>query len=160
MREITIKAPAGRVVTCDAETGVVLFVGEKKAVKAWEELNTVNGYYVSTDAEIYKSNDATAHKTNTNVYPTIEFALASIAQAMLLQLYKQFGEAYFDGWIPNWTYDDDKYVIVLETNTGFCVNLDKRVNRLFTFPTKKLASEFLLLHKDLFKKYKPLMGGV
>ena len=160
MKEITIKAPEGKEIVYDAKKGTVTFVDERKLAESWYDLGNIDGYYVSNKSSICHTSTTTKYIDDANVYPTEKLAQAAIAQSMLLQLYKQFKEIRFNDWTPNWENGDNKYTIGLEINSDLCIHTSWRVNRLFVFPEECMAEEFISLHLNLFRQYKPLMGEV
>ena len=90
-------------------------LGKKQLPKSWDELKTIDGYYYSTfDKEriVEAMNCHTRRNENRIIFATKEQAEASIAMAQLSQL----REVYRDGWKPDFSNSETKYVIEFYEN--------------------------------------------
>jgi hypothetical protein len=126
---------------------------EKELPKSWEELEEIDGYYTNSNAVHGKGFTFPAHDCNKNIFATKEQAEASIAIAQLSQLMK----VYNDGWVANWTNDEDKFCI------GFCIDDINKVtnigtNKFLAFKDEKTRDLFLENFRDLILTAKPLLG--
>lgn len=78
------------------------------------------------------------------------------AHLALMQL-RQLRKAYVKNWEPDWTNDDEpKYCINLQANS-FDVQCWYHMSNPFSFPTARLAKQFLDNFKDLLEIAKPLL---
>lgn len=60
-------------------------------------------------------------------------------------------------WEPDWTNNEIKYVLEASYNKNINVSLYLSVNRPFSFPTLKMAQEFLETFRDLIEEAKTLI---
>ena len=120
--------------------------------KRWEDLKIVEGYYISSDAKIYRSTSA-ALEENRMFFTSREQAEAAIALAQLSQL----REVYRQGWKPDWNDDQKKYGIKF-----FRGDIDEEeiawTNIFLSFQSSEIRDEFLENFRDLIEKAKPLMS--
>lgn len=121
--------------------------------KTWEELNKINGYYISGHSRIENLDTSVGCiDINKNVFATEEQAKATIALAQLSQLM----HVYNDGWVPDWNDDNMKYCIKYYKNE--IITERRYVYSLFlAFKTNELAETFLENFKDLITIAKPLL---
>jgi hypothetical protein len=134
---------------------------QKNLPKTWEELERVNGFFVTNTSDItsvaaiFISNPPDAPETfNRNTFVTPEQAQAAIALAQLSQL----KEVYCDGWVPDWQKSEEmKYAIFFAKDLICC---DSRIHshHFLSFPTVKLRDLFLKNFEDLIWLAKPLMS--
>lgn len=82
-----------------------------------------------------------------NYLPTQEAAEAHLA---LMQLH-QLRDCYRQGWRPDWTDDNGKWCIKPNGNK-IEVSLHYSENHFLSFPTPKLANEFLNNFRDLIEQ--------
>ena len=123
-----------------------------KVTNEKEELREVRGYYVREDSAISHFYTLT-YSENRNIWPTQEYAEASIALAQLLQL----RQVYNDGWEPDWMNDNkSKFCIKYYMNESFADEC-KHTHGVLSFKSEKLAVEFLVNFKDLIEIAKPLL---
>jgi hypothetical protein len=73
----------------------------------------------------------------------------------LMQL-RQLCKAYVKDWKPDWTCDSAKFCIIVDVNT-IRVSDHYFCSRNLSFPTEKLAKQFLTNFKDLLEIAKPLL---
>lgn len=83
---------------------------------------------------------------------TKQEAIAIQAFSKLLKLRRD----WIGDWEPDWTRNIEKYSIVCENNI-VDVMLSGYITHPFSFPTKKMAKEFLKCFKDLFNQCKNIM---
>jgi hypothetical protein len=153
---ITIDVPEGYEIDKDKSTfEKIVFkslnVCKNPLPKMWERLNNIEGYWVDDDCRIMSA-DCLVDTSNRNVWPTREEAEASIALAQLCQL----RDRYNDGWRPDWTRDDYKYIIYC-SNDKPRANTCSAVNSVLAFKSRELCDEFLSNFRDLIEKAKPLL---
>lgn len=127
--------------------------------KTWEEFCVKNKIkkgesYISLDSQIRElSGSERDSTTDRNVCISKQEAEAFLALNQLRQLRK----AYVKDWEPNWNMPEIKYVI--KVIGGHCFRIiekDFEISPL-SFPTAKLANQFLTNFKDLIEIAKPLL---
>lgn len=126
---------------------------EKELPKSWEDLICVNGYYITEDStveEVYP-NQACTH-LNRNIWPTKEYAEASLALAQLLQL----RDTYNDGDVLDFKNDIEKYVI-FNFKEKPITKYAYKSNHILCFKTEKLRDIFLENHSGLITQALPLL---
>jgi len=127
-------------------------VAKKELPKSWEELGSIEGYYVSNLSNICDIKINKTKNIDKNTFATKEQAEASIAMAQLSQLIK----VYNDGWEPDWSIDNTKSVIEIinnEMQVGTCI---KRVAFL-AFKDISTAQLFRQNFRELIETAKPLL---
>lgn len=147
-------------ITIDGVT-YVLTPKEEKAVaqkptlpKTWEELESINGWYIDEYSTVTSTLDCEATSAFQNIFATKEQAEASIALAQLSQLI----EVYRNGWVPDFTNCNiSKYCIVFYENK---IRIDTlySIQHFLAFQSKEIAQEFLNNFSDLILKAQPLLG--
>ena len=121
--------------------------------KSWEELEFIDGFFVSSLSDIAKiGNNTTNDESNKNVFPTKEEAEACLALAQLCQL----RDRYNDGWKPDWTNETKKCCIYSHSNR-ICGGYQCGNKRVLYFKTEKLRDKFLENFRDLIEIAKPLL---
>lgn len=136
-----------------------------KLPKTWEEFCENNNikdseYYITSNSNINQATSSCINRTipnrrelgNQNVLPNKETAKAMLALCQLIQL----RDCYNEDWKPNWKYKYSKYCIGIESNEITFEDL-YHVQRVLTFKTKELRSEFFNNFKDLIEISKPLL---
>lgn len=122
-------------------------------VKCWEDLDNIEGYWMSDTVEVVHSPSIGTLPNNRNIFATREQAEASIVLAQLSQLMKNVN----GDWTPDWgNNEEDKYSITFSNN---------KINRYFSifyskflsFPTEEIRDKFLENHRELIMKAKPLL---
>jgi hypothetical protein len=121
--------------------------------KKWEELKIIKGYYVGASSMIHIINGVSPKRDDRNIFATKEQAEASIALAQLSQLIA----VYNDGWIPNWTDYDLKYVIHFGGNAELIKSGYQYSQHFLRFKNEELRDEFLKNFRDLILTAKPLL---
>lgn len=125
-------------------------LGLKKPLPmCYGDLIEINGFYVSSAADIESIRGLYADKTAYNVFVTEFQAKSALAYAQLTQLMK----AYNGDWVPNWKNDTQpKYVITREGDY-----LEQwRYYSLYcflAFPTEELRDEFMKNFEPLIKTF-------
>ena len=117
--------------------------------KRWEDLETVDGWYVD---EVSEARDfyGTTRDVNKNTYATKQQALSfGIIYPQLTQLMK----VYRGGWEPDWSNRlQMKYGVIME-DVGLTIRLNKRIPQPITFQAEALAKQFLTDHRDLILEF-------
>ena len=125
---------------------------KKQLPKSWEELGKIKGFYVTNDSYVFTWPQETTHANN-NLFITQEQAEASIAMAQLSQL----REVYRDGWKPDFSNSETKYVIEFYENKIYkdeCCG----TNNFLSFQSAEVRDKFLENFRDLILTAKPLMS--
>ena len=128
-------------------------LGKKQLPKAWEELKDVKGWYVEYNSIVVGANYPNSDNEDKNIFATKEQAEASIAMAQLSQL----REVYRDGWNPDFSNSETKYVIEFYENKIYkdeCCG----TNNFLSFQSAEVRDEFLENFRDLILTAKPLMS--
>lgn len=126
---------------------------KKEFPKTWEELERINGTYLTIEGNLIHANDFEAKIFNKNIFKTEEQAKAAIAMAQLSQLM----HVYNDGWVANWSDSNSKkYTIEI---FGECVysNYYFETKKFLAFKTSEIRDEFLKNFKSLILEAKPLL---
>ena len=151
MQELKIVPPEGHVIDEENSTfGCIKFKKkESKLPEKYEDLNTIDGFYVDAHSVIgYHLGGS----NNYNVFKTKEQAKACIALAQLSQLM----HVYNEGWIPDWSKNDLKYVILFFEN-NIKLDLCCKIQQFLAFASPNIRNEFLKNFKDLIMQAKPLL---
>lgn len=133
---------------------------QNKLPKTWEEFCkrnpvTPDEYWIETVYSRYCNSfrDRKRDKDqDKNICVSLQEAKAFTALMQLRQLRK----AYVKDWEPDWTCSLIKFCIIVDANrirvadSYFC-------QKSFSFPTQKLAEQFLTNFKDLLEIAKPLL---
>lgn len=124
---------------------------KKELPSSWEELNSVEGYYIKSNSDIICSRGLT-FCDNKNIFPTRELAEASLALAQLLQL----RDRYNDGWVADWNDRNKKYIINIFLGK---IDIDyyHNIQSVLNFKTRELRDLFLENFRDLIETAKPLL---
>lgn len=118
----------------------------------WEDIKEIDGYYIDTDSNIRYYKTLNNKEINKNIFPTKEYAEASLALAQLLQL----RQAWIGDWQPDYNNSSNKFVIHVTKDTiGTDIMLYSQ--NLLSFPTFKLTHLFLETFRDLLEIAKPLL---
>jgi len=127
-------------------------LAKKELPKRWKDLEEIKGYYSAAKCFINFGCENT-DKYNKNIFTTKEQAEASIALAQLSQL----REVYRDGWLPDFTDDDqNKFCITFHQNKLCSETLTSRAS-FFSFQDAEERDLFLENFKDLIETAKPLL---
>jgi hypothetical protein len=155
MKQVKIDIPEGYEIDKDNSTFELIKFKEikKQLPKSWEELERLDGCYVSLNSGLMQDYGFSLNYSNKNIFKTKEQAEASIALAQLSQL----RDVYRQGWTPDWNDGKIKSCIVFYKND---LNIDSyhSSNNFLSFQSKEIAQEFLDNFKDLIIKAKPLMS--
>ena len=154
-KELKIQVPQGYEIDKEKSTFEnIVFKKVDDLPKSWENLETINGFYVNSASDIVKvKGEAYAVEDNKNVFPTKEEAEACIALAQLCQLRGR----YNDGWKPDWNNGKEyKYSIVINHGRPF-VETYFNVQKVLSFKTEELRDKFLENFRDLIEIAKPLL---
>lgn len=130
-------------------------ITKKVLPQCWEDLGVVEGFYVGKFSDI-KFESRPAKENNRSTWPTRELAEACRAMSQLAQL----RDVWRDGWVPDWSVDDNKYVIRF-MNGCFHVDFFCSLEHFLAFPTEQMRDDFMSAPKirKLIETAKPLLGG-
>jgi hypothetical protein len=158
MKTLKIEIPKGYEIDVEKSNianGTIVFKEIKKELpKTWEELEKLQGYYVSGNSFIREAN------TSNNEYArppfaTKEQAEASIALAQLSQL----REVYRQSWKPDWGDGTIKKFCIIPLEKELKIDTWwKSCNFFLSFQSEEIAEQFLENFRDLIEKAKPLMS--
>ena len=151
--EITIVPPEGYVIDEKCSTpSTIMFVKSKQEVTQWEDLESIEGYFVTSTGSISELCKEDTSPYNQNTWVTKEQAEACIALCMLCQLMSQVN----GGWVPNWEAASSKYIISVDKDSVFT---DKHVSIqcFLAFKDSATRDTFLENHIALIEQAKPLL---
>ena len=154
-KEFKIQVPEGYKIDKENSTfEKIVFKKVDDLPKSWEELEFIDGFFVSSLSDIAKiGNNTTNDENNKNVFPTKEEAEACVALAQLCQL----RDRYNDGWKPDWENGMEiKWCIELFKGNIY-ENTQIYFNKILTFKRKELRDKFLENFRDLIEIAKPLL---
>ena len=121
--------------------------------KSWEEFKNK---YQNKQGLFYDVDNMWIEVVNNPITTTEQLtkneAIAIKAFSKLLKLRRD----WIGDWEPDWTRNIEKHSIVCENNI-VDVMLSGYITHPFSFPTKKMAKEFLKCFKDLFNQCKNIM---
>jgi hypothetical protein len=160
-KEFKIQVPEGYEIDKEKSTfEKIIFKRIGDLPKSWEDLETINGFYVNSASDIVKvKGEAYAVEDNKSVFPTKEEAEACLALAQLCQL----RDRYNDGWKPDWeNRAQNKFIIYIHPDNEILfdkisANTHAVSRHLLTFKTQELRDKFLENFKDLIETAKPLL---
>lgn len=118
---------------------------EEAFIHSSSEIVTIRDYSIKHTVRAYNSDK--------NLCTSIQEAQAFLALMQLRQLRK----AYVKDWEPDWANDEEpKYCVNLQANS-FDVQCWYHMSNPFSFPTERLAKQFLDNFCDLLEVAKPLL---
>lgn len=156
MKTLKITPPEGYEIDKNKSTleEIVFKPVKKNLPKSLEELENIQGYWVTSHCRIIK-NYVKCRDENKNLFVTEAQAKASIALAQLSQL----REVYRDGWKPDYnSYSQKKYTII-NINEILIVNHAVNQHYFLAFQSAEIRDEFLNNFKDLIEEASPLLFG-
>lgn len=154
-KELKIEVPDGYEIDRKNSTFErIIFKKVDNLPQRWEDLKTINGFYVASLSSIYKAkNNVPSIESCRNVFPTKEEAEACLALAQLCQL----RDRYNDGWKPDWNNGKEyKYSIVINKGRPF-EDIYFNIQKVLSFKTEELRDEFLENFRNLIEIAKPLL---
>lgn len=130
----------------------------KNEIKPWDKFGLVKGFVVDENGNIVESKEIeSTEPTSELIYPTKELAEAGKALIKLLQwrnkTWESYGHDYKNiriSWIPNW--DDDSLKYCISRNSKGLLKIEKTTeHRIMAFPTKEIANQFFVYHRDILQ---------
>ena len=154
-KEFKIQAPEGYEIDKENSTfEKIVFKRIDDLPKSWEDLETINGFYVNSASDIVKvKGEAYAVEDNKSVFPTKEEAEACLALAQLCQL----RDRYNNGWKPDWKDDREKKHCIEFFKGKIQKNYYHVLKKVLCFKTQELRDKFLENFRDLIETAKPLL---
>lgn len=134
----------------------VKYEKKKELPRTWEEFCNQNRitkleYYIddSSDVRKAKTRGGIRHeKYDRNVLPSKQAAEAHLAYKQLHQL----RDAWREGWLPDWTDEDQTKYVILNTAGEFTIRGFYSMSCFLAFQDEKRADEFLDCFIDLIRK--------
>ena len=123
---------------------------KKDPAKTWEELETVDGFWIGSSSTIFTQPAITTRDLgNKNILKTEKQAKSALAYAQLTQLMAEVNS----DWAPDWNSGvQTKHAIVRSQNVlvtdKFCYTY-----KFLTFKSEEIAEQFLDDHKDLINQF-------
>jgi hypothetical protein len=151
MEAVTIHPPEGYEVCPTSTQTEIRFRPIVKSKPTWEDLKNVTGYWVKGNCHVEYA-DQKAQIDNRNVWPTKEEAEAALALSQLCQ----WRDKYNEGWKPDWTDSNTKWLIQLCRNkiATYSTNV---VSSVLVFKTGEIRDKFLEDFAELIETAKPLL---
>jgi hypothetical protein len=147
MKELKIEIPKGYEIDTENSTfeKIIFKPLENTYPKTWKACirllkakNTFFGF-INTDSEISVTTYPHIINKNFNLLPSKEIA----KKFLILQKLYTCRQAYIGNWEPDWTdFNTPKYIIKASENK-LIIHTYYSDNRSFSFPTLKIAKEFL-----------------
>ena len=163
IKEIKIEVPSGMEIDKENSTFECIKFKpiENKLPNTWEEFckthRSINGENWITNSSLIGSIDGKIRNNRNciedkNLLPNKKYAEAMLALCQLIQL----RDCYNDGWIPDWSDKNYKYVIIVEYN---CIRkaCETNLQRILAFESARLRNEFFENFRDLIEVAKPLL---
>lgn len=120
-------------------------------LKDWEDLNDINGYYISASSNILQIDCMGIRSNyNRNIFATEKQAKSALAMAQLSQFMKDLGDECDIDWEDA---ANVKYTITRQKNTIISETYYCRHYNFLTFKTVKIRDAFMKKHKRLIKDY-------
>lgn len=163
MKTLKIEIPEGHEIDQEksnlAEGKIQFKQSKKPLIKSWEELkeelNKINGWYVTSDSDISSTSNAYIKDSNKNIFTTEKQAKASIALAQLSQL----RDVYRQGWTPDWScHEEKKFCVEFFDNNLLEIDVWQRRNYFLSFQSREIAQEFLNNFRVLIEQARPLVS--
>lgn len=157
MKTLKITPPEGYEIDKDKSTfeEIVFKPVKKELPKSWEELKTIEGFFVTHDCTIYEAAPQNTNDYQRNIFATESQAKASIALAQLSQL----REVYRDGWQPDWCNLLQGKFSIEKTQGNINVCTLFSCHSFLCFQSPEIRNEFLKNFKDLIEEASPLLFG-
>ena len=155
MKELKINVPEGYEIDKDKSTFEnIVFKKKNELPENWEDLETIEGYWVGANCEIIQLNSGGAFFVNKNVFKTKEQAQASLALAQLSQL----RDVYRQGWEPDWGCRETLKHCIIFYNNELHIDDFYTYHEFLSFQDIETAELFLKNFRDLIEQAKPLMS--
>lgn len=122
---------------------------KKRLPTCYNDLNEIDGYYISPNALLQRVCHVNTNKSSTNIFNTEKQALSALAYAQLTQLMK----VYNGNWIPDWSNDHMQKHVIERNIDDLEISCYYNSHNFLAFPIEEIAIEFLFNFKDLIKIY-------
>ena len=157
MNTLKINVPEGFEIDKDKSTfeEIVFKPIKKELPKRWEDLEKIEGYWVTEYSNISKSCLFNTADNNRNIFLTEAQAKAAIALAQLTQL----REVYRQGWVPDWNYAGEMKHSIIKLDGKIDSTMLWRSAHFLTFQSAEVRDQFLKNFKDLIEEASPLLFG-
>ena len=160
IKNLKVQIPKGYKIDVDNSTfyDIVFKKIENKFPKTWEEFceqypNIEGEYYISGNSAIFHVVNGVRHvRDEANLFKTKKEAEAFLT---LIKLYR-LRQAYVGDWKPDWLDSSEKYVITYDFNK-IAIEYYWNIPRSFSFPSRKMAEEFLNNFKAELEQVKDLI---
>lgn len=148
-KHLTIQVPEGYEIDEERSTFRNIIFKQKKEVKRWEDLEAIDGYYISNISYIHSIYNCPVTINKQNVYATEKQAKSALAFAQITQLLP-----YYGGY-TEFRNDANNYVIgYCPDSEQFVVNCcELYIYSQFHFESQKSAEEFIKNNEDLLRQY-------
>lgn len=166
MKETKINIPTGYEIEKTEVVGDALTVTFKlkdsQLPRTWEEFCEM---FPVTTAEHFINNDSCIHQATVigynrskecdkNLLPDLATTESILALSQLISLRNRYNQ----GWKPDWTDDNNKYIIELYAGEIIAVKCTKRGTSPLYFKSAELRDQFLKYFRPLIEKLGPMFG--
>lgn len=132
----------------------VKYEKKKELPRTWEEFCithniTMSEYFIGETGNIFNSNSgARIPEISKTILPSEQAAEAHLAYMQLHQL----RDAWREGWLPDWTDEDQTKYVILNTAGEFTIRGFYSMSCFLAFQDEKRADEFLECFIDFIRK--------
>lgn len=134
----------------------VKYEKKKELPRTWEEFCNQNPitkleYFIEDSSDVMKANTEGGirhEKYDRNVLPSKQAAEAHLAYMQLHQL----RDAWREGWLPDWTDEDQTKYVILNTAGEFTIRGFYSMSCFLAFQDEKRADEFMDCFIDFIRK--------
>jgi hypothetical protein len=126
---------------------------EKQLPKRWEDLECIKGYWIDNHCMNRRVDFFGVKSDLKNVFPTKEYAEASLALAQLLQL----RQVYNNGWEPDWTDINQIKFCIMSYENRIDVTSKTQSKLTLSFKEEEIMNLFRKNFRELLEIAKPLL---
>lgn len=154
-KNIKIDVPEGWEIDKENSTfeNIIFKKKEKLFPTEWKDFKTTSGWYVSACSTITELQPEPSRETNFNTWQTKELAEASLALCQLVR----YRDAWNNGWVPNWTKDDEVKYVILVISDKLVTRHSILTQSVLYFNNSKIRDNFFIQFKHLLRIAKPLL---
>lgn len=147
MKELIVDIPEGYEIDKEKSTfEKIVFKKKVSIVNCWEDINDIDGTFISSHSELTNLGSIPNAHYNRNVFLNEKYAKSALALAQISQLLP-----YYDAYL-SWNYNKWKWCIIKKSNK---ITIEKfyTTYHLLSFNTREEAERFLKYNEQLVKDY-------
>lgn len=157
MKQIKIECPEGHEIDLEKSNlsiGEIFFKPIKSALPTkWEDFDKkIDGWFINDNSNIIEVKSLPSINDNKNIWPTKELAEAALALCQLIR----YKDAWNEGWMAEFTNEENKYVIFNHRN-AICKGIATHANYTMIFKSISTRDEFMKQFTDLIQTALPLL---